>query len=53
MLLVRKENAKTSLKKINGEKILESLNISPNLRPENLSIIDFCRIAKKSFHYKN
>ena len=41
---------KTSLKKINGEKILNDLNISPNLRPENLSVIDFCKIAKKSLH---
>ena len=44
---------KTSLKEINGEKILEDLNISPNLRPENLSIIDFCKIAKKSTQFKN
>ena len=40
---------KTSLKKINGKNILEELSISPNLRPENLSIIEFCKIAKKSF----
>ena len=46
----KRKMLKTSLKKINGEKILEDLNISPNLRPENLSIIDFCRIAEKSFH---
>ena len=49
----KRKMLKTSLKKINGEKILENLNISPNLRPENLSVIDFCRIAEKSFHYKN
>ena len=41
---------KTSLKEINGEKILNDLNISPNLRPENLSVIDFCKIAEKSLH---
>jgi 16S rRNA A1518/A1519 N6-dimethyltransferase RsmA/KsgA/DIM1 with predicted DNA glycosylase/AP lyase activity len=29
------------------------LNISPNLRPENLSVKDFCRIAKKSFNWKH
>ena len=46
----RRKMLKSSLKKINGEKILEDLNISPNLRPENLSVIDFCRIAEKSFH---
>ena len=49
----RRKMLKTSLKKINGEKILKDLNISPNLRPENLSIIDFCRIAEKSFYYQN
>ena len=42
---------KTSLKEINGKKILEELNISPNLRPENLSVIDFCKIAKKSLNF--
>ena len=45
----RRKMIKTSLKKINGQIILKELNISPNLRPENLSIIDFCKIAKKSF----
>ena len=44
----RRKMIKTSLKKINGQIILKELNISPNLRPENLSIIDFCKIAKKS-----
>ena len=46
----KRKMLKTSLKKINGEKILNDLNISPNLRPENLSVIDFCKIAKKSYH---
>ena len=37
----------SQVREINGEKILEDLNISPNLSPENLSVIDFCKIAKK------
>ena len=45
----RRKMIKTSLKKVNGHIILKELNISPNLRPENLSIIDFCKIAKKSY----
>ena len=49
----KRKMLKTSLKEINGEKILEELNISPNLRPENLSIIDFCKIAEKSFQSKH
>ena len=49
----KRKMLRASLKKINGEKILKDLNISPNLRPENLSIIDFCKIAKKAFHYKH
>ncbi len=47
----KRKMLKTSLKKINGEKILKELNISSNLRPENLSIVDFCKIAKKSFDF--
>ena len=34
---------------INCNKILDELNISPFLRPEQLSIQDFCKIAKKAF----
>ncbi len=45
----RRKMIKTSLKKVNGQIILKELNISPNLRPENLSIIDFCKIARKLF----
>ena len=45
----RRKMLKSSLKEINGENILESLKISPNLRPEQLSVLDFCRIAKKAF----
>ena len=44
----RRKMLKSSLKNINGQLILQELGISPNLRPENLSIIDFCRIAQKS-----
>ena len=47
----KRKMLKTSLKEINGEKILEELNISSKLRPENLTIIDFCKIAKKSFDF--
>ncbi len=49
----KRKMLKTSLKKIDGEKILKDLNISSNLRPENLTIIDFCKIAEKSYHYKH
>ena len=42
----KRKMLKSSLKKINGEKILKELNISSNLRPENLSVIEFCKIAK-------
>ena len=45
----RRKMLKSSLKTINGQLILQELGISPNLRPENLSIIDFCRIAQKSY----
>ena len=45
----RRKMLKTSLKTINGQYILNELGISPSLRPENLSIIDFCRIAQKSY----
>ena len=45
----RRKMLKTSLKKVNGHVILKSLNISPNIRPESLSIIDFCKLAKKIY----
>jgi 16S rRNA (adenine1518-N6/adenine1519-N6)-dimethyltransferase len=45
----RRKMLKSSLKEINGENILKSLKIPPNLRPEELSVLDFCRIAKKAF----
>ena len=43
----KRKMLKSSLKEINGEKILKDLNISPNLRPENLSVVEFCKIAEK------
>ena len=49
----RRKMLRSSLRGINGKKILEDLNISPNLRPENLSIIDFCKLAEKSIQFKN
>ena len=49
----KRKMLKTSLKSINGEKILEELNISSKLRPENLSVINFCKIAKKSFDFNS
>lgn len=45
----RRKMLKSSLKEINGKKILADLSISPNLRPEDLSVLDFCRIAKMAF----
>ena len=45
----RRKMLKSSLKEIDGENILISLNISPNLRPEELSVIEFCKIAKIAF----
>ena len=45
----RRKMLKKSLKKIDGTRILKELSISPNLRPENLSVIEFCKIAKKSY----
>ena len=47
----KRKTLRNSLKEINGEKVLRELNISSNLRPENLSVIDFCKIAKKSFDF--
>ena len=45
----RRKMLKSSLKTINGEAILDELQISSRLRPEQLTINDFCRIAKKAF----
>ncbi|MGN7619233.1 MAG: 16S rRNA (adenine(1518)-N(6)/adenine(1519)-N(6))-dimethyltransferase RsmA [Ehrlichia sp.] len=43
----RRKMIRTTLKKLtnNADEILESLNIDNNLRPENLSIKQFCQIA--------
>ena len=49
----KRKMLKTSLKKIDGKRILEELNISSTLRPENLSIVEFCKIAKKTFEFQN
>ncbi len=45
----RRKMIQTSLKNIDGRKILEELDISPQLRPQDLSIIEFCKIARKSY----
>ena len=49
----KRKMLKTSLKEINGKEILEELNISSSLRPQNLSVIEFCKIAKKSFDFNS
>ena len=46
----RRKMLKSSLREINGENILLDLNISPSMRPEEISVIDFCRIAEKAFN---
>lgn len=45
----RRKMIKSALKSINkdAEKILRELNINPELRAENLTIEEFCRIAEK------
>ena len=48
----RRKMLKSSLKTVNGEVILDSLQISSKLRPEEVSILDFCRIAKKIYPNK-
>ena len=45
----RRKMLKSSLRSVNGEVILEDLQISSKLRPEEVSIIDFCRIAQKVY----
>ena len=49
----KRKMLKSSLKAVNGEIILDSLQISSRLRPEEVSIIDFCRIAQKIFPNKS
>ena len=45
----RRKMIKTSLKKFDGQKLLADLDISSNLRPEDLTIEEFCKIAKQVF----
>ena len=42
----RRKMLRSSLKKIGGDDLLLATNIDPTLRPENLSIEDFCRLAQ-------
>ncbi|MFL2919931.1 MAG: 16S rRNA (adenine(1518)-N(6)/adenine(1519)-N(6))-dimethyltransferase RsmA [Thalassobaculaceae bacterium] len=42
----RRKMLRSSLKKVGGDDLLLATNIDPTLRPENLSIEDFCRLAQ-------
>ena len=42
----RRKMLRSSLKKIGGEHLLNATNIDPIKRPEELSIEDFCRLAR-------
>ena len=42
----RRKMLRSSLKKVGGDDLLLATNINPTLRPENLSIEDFCRLAQ-------
>ncbi|MBB44938.1 MAG: 16S rRNA (adenine(1518)-N(6)/adenine(1519)-N(6))-dimethyltransferase [Rhodospirillaceae bacterium] len=42
----RRKMLRSSLKKVGGDDLLLATNIDPTLRPENLSIQDFCRLAQ-------
>ena len=42
----RRKMLRSSLKKVGGDDLLLTTNIDPTLRPENLSIEDFCRLAQ-------
>ena len=42
----RRKMLRGSLKKVGGDDLLLATNIDPTLRPENLSIEDFCRLAQ-------
>ena len=42
----RRKMLRSSLKKVGGGDLLLATNIDPTLRPENLSIEDFCRLAQ-------
>ena len=42
----RRKMLRSSLKNVGGDDLLVATNIDPTLRPENLSIEDFCRLAR-------
>ena len=42
----RRKMLRSSLKKVGGDDLLLATNIDPTLRPENLSIEDFCKLAQ-------
>ena len=42
----RRKMLRSSLKKIGGDHLLRMTDIDPTLRPENLSIEDFCKLAR-------
>ncbi len=42
----RRKMLRSSLKNVGGDNLLLATNIDPTLRPENLSIEDFCRLAQ-------
>jgi 16S rRNA (adenine1518-N6/adenine1519-N6)-dimethyltransferase len=42
----RRKMLRSSLKKLGGDHLLSITDIDPTLRPENLSIESFCRLAQ-------
>ena len=45
----RRKMLRTIFKNYGGLEMLKEINISPNLRPENLTIEEYCRLANKVF----
>jgi len=45
----RRKMLRTIFKNYGGIEMLKEINISPNLRPENLTIEEYCRLANKVF----
>ena len=43
----RRKMLRASFKKYGGEALLESLEIDPQIRPQDLDIVDFCRLAER------
>ncbi len=43
----RRKMLRASFKPYGGEALLESLDINPQLRPQELDIVDFCRLAER------